>query len=198
MDCVSNRRKSKTQGLVYMQRNDLPEMRALHRTPENSAHVIKSHMSTEKTQVSMFYVDPMQSVLMQVRPTRVWHGLQTMLADQSFQTMLNLHQVLRRVRHCFDQPGSSQPVVRFSSTMVESIGRDRSGVGPCRILRQLDTQCATVQIDAHREPRCHNFWFRPTLVTDPCSHIFHALFTKRHAQEVCDDLEWWISQIGHC
>ena len=36
----------------------------------------------------------------------------------------------------------------------------------------------------------------PTLVTDPCSHIFHALFTKRHAKEV-DDMEWRQCEIGH-
>ena len=36
----------------------------------------------------------------------------------------------------------------------------------------------------------------PTLVANPCPHIFHALFTKRHAQEV-DDLEWWFCEIGH-
>eukprot|EP01044_Picomonas_judraskeda_P006050 COSAG03_NODE_593_length_6822_cov_2.810650_1_plen_191_part_00 len=62
MDCVSNRRKFKTQGLVYMQRNDLPKMRALHRTRESCAHVIKSDRSTEQTRVSTFYVAPMQSV----------------------------------------------------------------------------------------------------------------------------------------
>ena len=165
MDCVSNRRKFKTQGLVYMQRNDLPEMRALHRTRESCAHVIKSDRSTEQTRVSTFYVAPMQSVSMLVRPTRVWHGLLTMHTVVRSRTMLNLHQVLRRVRHCFGLPGPYRPVVKFSSTMVESIGRDRSGVGSCRILRQLDTQCATVQIDAHRESSCHKFWYYPALVT---------------------------------
>ena len=126
MDYVSNRHKSKTQGLVCMQRNVWPKMRALHHTPESIARAIKSHRNMEPTRDSMSYVDPTQSVSMLVRPTPVWHGSQTMHTVLHSRTTRSLHRVDQRALHYFGRPEQYRLVVKYMSAMVVSTGRDMS------------------------------------------------------------------------